>query len=143
MTKEKKVIFEEMSMVEDTPDDLVVERFTRAFWPDHPLGRPILGTKQSVGGFKRQDLATFFRKVYRPANILVVAAGHLDHPTAVAMVAQHFGGLETGGATRDGGPPRPSPPSSRAPRRSWSRCTSAWVRAAIRRCTRTATSPTS
>jgi predicted Zn-dependent peptidase len=109
MAKEKKVIFEEMSMVEDTPDDLVVERFARAFWPDHPLGRPILGTKQSVGGFKRQDLATFFRAVYRPANILVVAAGHVDHPTAVAMVGRHFGTLETGGAGRDGGPPRPKP----------------------------------
>ena len=50
MTKEKKVIFEEMSMVEDTPDDLVMELFTEAFWPDHPLGRPILGNRKTVGG---------------------------------------------------------------------------------------------
>src|SRR6202795_24270 len=60
MVKEKKVIFEEINMVEDTPDDLVMELFTEAFWPDHPLGRPILGTKRSVGGFKRDQLATFF-----------------------------------------------------------------------------------
>ncbi len=49
MAKEKKVIFEEINMVEDTPDDLVMELFTAAFWPDHPLGRPILGTKQTRG----------------------------------------------------------------------------------------------
>ena len=46
MAREKKVIFEEMSMVEDTPDDLVMEIFSEAFWPDHPLGRPILGTRK-------------------------------------------------------------------------------------------------
>src|SRR5262245_48940487 len=46
MGKEKKVIFEEINMVEDTPDDLVMELFSQAFWPDHPLGRPILGTKK-------------------------------------------------------------------------------------------------
>src|SRR4026208_2145224 len=62
MTKEKKVIFEEINMVEDTPDDLVMELFTGAFWPDHPLGRPILGTKGSVAGFKRAQLATFFKE---------------------------------------------------------------------------------
>ena len=49
MAKEKKVIFEEINMVEDTPDDLVMELFCEAFWPDHPLGRPILGTKRTVG----------------------------------------------------------------------------------------------
>ena len=57
MAKEKKVIFEEMSMVEDTPDDLVMELFTEAFWPDHPLGRPILGNARRVGGFDRDELA--------------------------------------------------------------------------------------
>jgi predicted Zn-dependent peptidase len=109
MGKEKKVIFEEMSMVEDTPDDLVVERFTRAFWPDHPLGRPILGTKQSVNSFKREDLSSFFKAVYRPANILVAAAGHLDHEAATELVRRHFGALEKGGKVPNGGPPRPKP----------------------------------
>ncbi|PYQ46609.1 MAG: peptidase M16, partial [Acidobacteria bacterium] len=76
MTKEKKVIFEEINMVEDTPDDLVMELLTEAFWPNHPLGRPILGTKSSVAKFKREELAAFFREVYRPKNILISAAGH-------------------------------------------------------------------
>ena len=54
LTKEKKVIFEEINMVEDTPDDLVMELFCEAFWPGHPLGRPILGTKKSVARFRRE-----------------------------------------------------------------------------------------
>ena len=100
MTKEKKVIFEEMSMVEDTPDDLVMELFTEAFWPDHPLGRPILGNRKTVGGFDRDELLAFFKSVYHPGNILISAAGHLDHATTSALVARHFGALQ---ARRNGG----------------------------------------
>jgi predicted Zn-dependent peptidase len=107
MTKEKKVIFEEINMVEDTPDDLVMERFSQSFWPDHPLGRPILGTKRSVGALKREQLATFFRQVYRPANIVVSAAGHLDHKETSKLVHRHFGALEAGGDRRNGKPPKP------------------------------------
>jgi predicted Zn-dependent peptidase len=105
MAKEKKVIFEEINMVEDTPDDLVMELYTEAFWPDHPLGRPILGTKDSVSGFEREELAGFFRDVYRPENILIAAAGHLDHESASRLVRRHFGGLEAGGSLPDGAPP--------------------------------------
>jgi predicted Zn-dependent peptidase len=97
MAKEKKVIFEEMSMVEDTPDDLVMELFTEAFWPDHPLGRPILGTRRSVGGFDRDELLDFFRQVYKPANVLIAAAGHLDHEATSRLVRRHFGELPAGG----------------------------------------------
>jgi len=93
MTKEKKVIFEEINMVEDTPDDLVMELFSGAFWPDHPLGRPILGTKRSVSTFRRDDLATFFADVYHAGNILIAAAGNLDHPATARLVQQHFGAL--------------------------------------------------
>src|SRR6185436_15010949 len=108
MAKEKKVIFEEINMVEDTPDDLVMELFTEAFWPDHPLGRPIMGTKRSVSGFAREHLATFFKAVYRPSNFLVAAAGHLDHAQVTELVGRHFGMLAPGGTNKDGGPPRPA-----------------------------------
>jgi predicted Zn-dependent peptidase len=108
MTKEKKVIFEEINMVEDTPDDLVMELLTEAFWPKHPLGRPILGTKKSVGGFKRPALAKFFHEVYRPKNMLISAAGHLDHKATSELIHRHFGGLAAGGAGTNGGPPRPA-----------------------------------
>ena len=108
MTKEKKVIFEEINMVEDTPDDLVMELFTEAMWPDHPLGRPILGTKRTVSSFSREHLAAFFRSSYRPDNILVAAAGHLDHKATAALVQRHFGELVPGGVNTNGGPPRPA-----------------------------------
>ena len=106
MTKEKKVIFEEMGMVEDTPDDLVMELFSAAFWPNHPLGRPILGTKRSVTSFTRAHLASFFRKVYQPTNIVIAAAGHLDHANVSELVGRHFGELERRGAAGALRPPR-------------------------------------
>jgi len=108
MTKEKQVIFEEINMVEDTPDDLVVELFTQAFWPDHPLGRPILGTKRSVQGFHRQDLAAFFKAVYRPGNIVIAAAGHLEHGAVAALVERHFGALAPGPRSAKVRPPKAS-----------------------------------
>jgi predicted Zn-dependent peptidase len=115
MSKEKKVILEEIKMVEDTPDDLVMELFTQAFWPDHPLGRPILGTRKSVLGFGREKLRSFFRDVYRPSNIVISAAGHLKHESTAKLVRRHFGAL---GETRDGRPIRPPRPASRIVTRS-------------------------
>ena len=103
MAREKKVIFEEMSMVEDTPDDLVTEVFAESFWPDHPLGRPILGTRASVSRFKREDLAAHFRRVYQPGNLLIAAAGHLEHRELETLVARHFAELgKRAEAGRDG-----------------------------------------
>jgi predicted Zn-dependent peptidase len=96
IAKEKKVILEEIKMVEDTPDDLVMELFSEAFWPDHPLGRPILGTRKSVTGFERGALLRFFRSAYQPRNIVVAAAGHLDHKGLATIVARHFGALGSG-----------------------------------------------
>jgi predicted Zn-dependent peptidase len=108
MAKEKKVIFEEINMVEDTPDDLVMELFTEAFWPDHPLGRPILGTKESVESFRAEELHEFFKNVYRPSNIVIAAAGHLDHKQTAELIHRAFGALAPGGTKTNGGPPRPA-----------------------------------
>jgi predicted Zn-dependent peptidase len=77
--REKKVILEEIKMVEDTPDDLVHEIFSEGFWAGHPLGRPILGTPASVGEFDRRTLAHYFGQTYVASNFVVVAAGHLEH----------------------------------------------------------------
>jgi predicted Zn-dependent peptidase len=107
MAKEKKVIFEEINMVEDTPDDLVMENFCESFWPDHPLGRPILGTKKTVGGFRRDDLAEYFERVYHPKNIVIAAAGRLDHARTARLVRRHFSGLRRGdGSTKASRPPK-------------------------------------
>jgi predicted Zn-dependent peptidase len=107
VVKEKKVIFEEINMVEDTPDDLVMELFSEAFWPRHPLGRPILGNKESVAAFSRDDLAMYFREVYRPANIVIAAAGHLEHGGVARLAREHFGSLAPGSAPTNGAPPEP------------------------------------
>jgi predicted Zn-dependent peptidase len=109
MAKEKRVIFEEMGMVEDTPDDLVMELFAELFWPKHPLGRPILGTRKSVDRFQRKHLLEFFRRVYHPGNVVVAAAGHLKHARLLSLVNRHFGGLAAGGAESGSRAPRRAP----------------------------------
>jgi predicted Zn-dependent peptidase len=107
MAKEKKVIFEEINMVEDTPDDLVMEMLTEAFWADHPLGRPILGTKHSVSRFRRSDLASYFARVYHPANLVIAAAGHLEHADVAQLVGRHFAGLRQSPGRGNGRAPAP------------------------------------
>jgi predicted Zn-dependent peptidase len=108
MTKEKKVICEEINMVEDTPDDLVMELLCQGFWPDHPLGRPILGTKKTVGRFRREDLAEHFSRVYQPSNLVIAAAGQLDHTRTKKLVLRHFAGLRRRSLPAMGRAPRPT-----------------------------------
>ncbi|MFN8007126.1 MAG: pitrilysin family protein [Terriglobia bacterium] len=97
MEKERGVILEEIKMVEDTPDDLVHEIFMQNFWKDQPLGRPILGTKQTIGRLDRERVLEFFNKFYIPGDILVAAAGNLDHARVVELVYQKFGGVAARG----------------------------------------------
>jgi predicted Zn-dependent peptidase len=77
--REKKVILEEIKMVEDTPDDLVHELFAEGFWNNHPLGRPILGTPASVSALDQKTLRQYFAETYVASNFVVVAVGNLDH----------------------------------------------------------------
>src|SRR5262249_10591554 len=77
--REKKVILEEIKMVEDTPDDLVHELFAERFWRGHPLGWPILGTSASVGALTQDVLRTYFADAYVASNFIVVAVGNLQH----------------------------------------------------------------
>src|SRR4029079_8687675 len=92
--REKKVVLEEIKMVEDTPDDLVHEIFTQGFWEDHPLGRPILGTKETVEAFTQRGLRDYFRKAYVPSNLIVSAVGNLEHANVRDLVAEKFGALK-------------------------------------------------
>jgi predicted Zn-dependent peptidase len=103
--KEKGVVLEEIKMEEDSPDYLVHEIFSANFWKDHALGKPILGTPQSVRRFDSQIVRDFYRKVYSPANILVTAAGNLTHERLIELVRQHFEPLATGEAS----PAEPAP----------------------------------
>jgi predicted Zn-dependent peptidase len=102
IVKECQVIQEEIKMVEDAPDDLVHEIFTQSYWGDHPLGRPILGTRQTVEGLNRRRLEGYFRRHYTPKNMLVAAAGRLEHGTVVDLIAKEFGNVPAGDASTNG-----------------------------------------
>jgi predicted Zn-dependent peptidase len=105
ISNESRVIQEEIKMVEDTPDDLVHEIFTQTYWRGHALGRPILGTRHSVTGFDRKRLVSYFRRHYAPNNLLVAAAGHLQHSQIVDLVQKEFGEQPAAPALRSGPTP--------------------------------------
>jgi predicted Zn-dependent peptidase len=109
IAKESKVIQEEIRMVEDTPDDLVHEIFSKTYWPHHSLGRPILGTRETVGGFNQRRLRDFFKRHYVPGNMLFSAAGNLNHNRVLDLVGKHFGRLAAGPATLKGPAPVANP----------------------------------
>src|SRR3954451_4548131 len=95
--REKKVILEEIKMVEDTPDDLVHELFTQHFWEGHPLGRPILGSKETVESFTRDSLLEYFRGAYVAQNMIISAAATLDHARVRELVERSFGAVPGSG----------------------------------------------
>ncbi len=101
IAREKKVVLEEIKMVEDTPDDLVHELFTQGFWENHALGRPILGTPETVGAFTPEILRDYFRRAYAAPNLIVSAVGNLEHAHVRALVEEKFGGLPKASATLD------------------------------------------
>jgi predicted Zn-dependent peptidase len=107
--REKKVILEEIKMVEDTPDDLVHELFTQHFWEGHPLGRPILGSKETVEAFTLATLREYFKGAYVASNIIISAAGNLDHARVRDLVDQAFGGLARTGEPLSADAPRVVP----------------------------------
>jgi len=103
--KEKGVILEEIKMEADSPDYLVHEIFSANFWKDHPLGKPILGTRETVKRFDREIVDGFYRAVYSPANLLITAAGNLTHDNLVDLTRRDFESL----------PPNGTPPADQAP----------------------------
>jgi predicted Zn-dependent peptidase len=109
ISKEAKVIQEEIKMVEDTPDDLVHEIFTQSYWRGHALGRPILGTRHTVSRFNRERLLDYFGRHYAPNSTLIAAAGNVEHARFVDLVARYFASLQCGPAPDDGPPPTPHP----------------------------------
>jgi predicted Zn-dependent peptidase len=107
--RERKVILDEMKSVEDTPDDVVHDLFTEAFWPDHALGRPVLGRVETVSVFARKEIIRFFKKIYAPSNLIVAAAGNLEEEQLLDLVRERFSTLSTPPDGIQNVPPKVSP----------------------------------
>jgi predicted Zn-dependent peptidase len=96
--KEKGVILEELKMDKDNPEYLVHEIFTGNFWRGHALGKPILGTKDTVRQFSRGMVEGYYGTQYVPANMFITAAGHLSHERLVELARERFEALPPGQA---------------------------------------------
>jgi predicted Zn-dependent peptidase len=95
---ERGVILEEIAMNEDDPSDTVHEAFVRQLFGDTPLGRPILGTVDSINGITRDQIAEHYQARYTPDHLVVAAAGRLDHDAVVQHAEQAFGHVLDGAA---------------------------------------------
>jgi predicted Zn-dependent peptidase len=88
--REKMVVCEEIKEVEDNPSDHIHDLFARTFWGKHPLGQPILGTKDSVTGLQRNLIVDYLKQHYRAASVVVAAAGCVSHNKLVRLVKEKF-----------------------------------------------------
>ena len=107
--REKKVILEEIKMGEDIPDELVHELFAESFWPKHPLGRSIAGSPESVSSITSASLRIFFERTYVADNLVVTAAGNLEHAAVRDLIEQSFGDLPSRAESIDQAPPITQP----------------------------------
>jgi predicted Zn-dependent peptidase len=104
--KERQVVLEEIKMDLDNPEYLLHDLFTRGFWPEHPLGRPILGTPETVRKFSREALQARFREWFTPNHLVVTAAGNVTHERLLELVQRDFSALPSNGALENHTAPR-------------------------------------
>jgi len=112
---ERKVVLEEIAMVDDTPDDLVFELHNEALWGSHPYGYSILGTRDTVSSLRAGDLRALHERAYHPSQLIVAASGNVEHDALLETLDR------TGWAARTGGdesrllvpPPLAQPPARR------------------------------
>src|SRR5918912_2632809 len=102
LDSEREVVLEEIAMYEDTPQELVHDLITEAIFGTHPLGRPVIGTADVISTITRRSIQSYHRAMYSPANIVVAAAGNVDHDRLVELVARAVERREAG----DGRKPR-------------------------------------
>ena len=99
--KERGVILEEIAMCEDTPEDLVYDLLAEAYFGDHPLARPILGTQEQIASVSREALIAFRKKHYRPDNTVLAIAGQFDLEAFKAMAERYLGAWQATGHTEE------------------------------------------
>jgi predicted Zn-dependent peptidase len=94
--KERPVIFQEIGMLEDTPDEYVHQLAARSFWGDNPLGRSILGTHDNILQFDSKNIRSFFERLYQPDRIVVTAVGNIEHDHLVDLARPAFEAIPSG-----------------------------------------------
>jgi predicted Zn-dependent peptidase len=93
---EREVVIEEIARMEDTPDDRIHEIFSHALWPDHPIGLPILGSRETVGSFDHARSAEFRSHHYVTGNCVIAVAGNVRHDEVVELAQRFLGALPAG-----------------------------------------------
>jgi predicted Zn-dependent peptidase len=109
LERERQVIIQEISMVQDTPDEYIHDLFTQAFWPRHSLGFPILGRMETISRMNRTKLLAFFHQNYLGIQPVFVAAGNLKHENLLRPVQETLGRAKLREKKRQSSPPRPHP----------------------------------
>jgi len=104
---ERSVILEEIKMVEDTPDDLVHEIFVTSFWPDHPLGRPILGTEETVNRLGKEQILAHYAETFHPENLIFCASGNIRPEQVLPFLERAFPDTGRGSVRREWSAPHP------------------------------------
>jgi predicted Zn-dependent peptidase len=106
--RERNVIFEEINMVEDSPQELIQDIYLEKFWKKHPLGRPIAGTKKTVARITRREIRKFFKRHYTASNIMVAVAGNIRHREVFKLAGRYFSDMKTGAPDLHSEPPAAS-----------------------------------
>lgn len=94
LEKERQVVLEELHMYEDAPEEMIHDLHLQQLWPQHALGRNILGTKEAIERFNQSMLLAYYQARYQPDNMVIAAAGHLQHEEVVRVVEKYFGALQ-------------------------------------------------
>ena len=103
--KEKKIIKEEIKMVEDTPDDYIHDLFNQTIWGHSGIGQPVLGRRETIRIFTRDDLMAHIRKYYGVKDIVISCAGNFDHMHLMSLLNKNLGNLRRGSEPERGAPP--------------------------------------
>jgi predicted Zn-dependent peptidase len=96
LERERAVVLQEIGQAEDTPDDIIFDHFQQTAFPDQPLGRPVLGSVQSVEALSRAAIMGYMREHYTADRLILAAAGRVDHDRLVELAAEAFDGLRRG-----------------------------------------------
>jgi predicted Zn-dependent peptidase len=96
---ERRVILEEINMRDDDPGDLIHDVFAETLWKGHPLGRPVLGTRETITGVNRDQIKRFYDRLYEPPHFVVAAAGNLQHEDLLALLESQ---MDTGRRLSEG-----------------------------------------